>query len=150
MGGVLANFGINAAVAGLLVIGRTSVPLWGLGGVAADVVATSFLLPLLFCLIATPLIRRQVRDGKVAALRRDEVPRAIAKLPGRARLRGIVLGAAATAIVGPLAVLALATLGPTEFSHSSFVIFKATYAALLAAIVGPIIAVTALMERPPH
>jgi hypothetical protein len=143
----VVNAVINGSVAWLLFGGLSQVPLWGVRGIALDLTLTAFLLPLLYCVIATPPVRRAVRDGRFPPLPPETAP--ARWLPARARVRGLVLGAAAAATAAPATVAGLAASGLESLPNPGFVVFKAAWAAALAACVGPVIVLTALAEPQP-
>jgi hypothetical protein len=147
IGAALVNFLLNGAIAWLLFRGVEQVPLWGQQSIAGDTVGTCFFLPFLTTLIVTPLARRQVRAGSLAALpwSRDTHP-PLRWLPGGTARRGLVLGVATALLVAPLTIALLPRFAVHELSFWSFVWFKAAFAAVLALIVTPIISVWAIAE----
>jgi hypothetical protein len=148
LGAAAVNAAINGGVGYLLWGSISAVPLWGLRGIAADVIATAFLLPFLYCVIATPPLRRAVRHGSLPPLPADALPRALRALPAPARLRGVVLGLLALATLASATIVTLTALGVESLPSSWCIAFKAGWAAVLAAIVGPVIALTAIAESP--
>lgn len=145
VGGAVVNLLINAGIAALLFRGHAIVPLWGQQSVAGDTVGTTFLLPLLTCLIVTPLARHQVRAGRIAAIDwTSESHPMLGWLPGGTVQRAVMLGVICTVIVAPLAVSALSALHVTAMSFWHFLTFKAIFGALLGAAVTPVIALLAI------
>jgi hypothetical protein len=136
------NLLLNAVIAWALFRGRATVPLWGQPGIAADTLATSFLLPFFTCLIVTPLVRRQLRGGRVPPLARPGSSR----LPRATPVRALAVGALSLATGGPLALLGLGALDVSSLSFARFLVFKASFAAALAALVTPGIALAALRD----
>lgn len=67
LGAAAINAAINGGIAWLLFGRASAVPLWGVDGMALDLLATGFLLPFLYCVIVTPMLRRAQRDGAVFA-----------------------------------------------------------------------------------
>lgn len=132
------NLLLNGLIAWALFRSAEAVPLWGESSVAVDLLATAFLLPFLTCLIVSSIVGRHVRDGKVDTLRADQLPhsRWFTRPPiARAALLGgigVVFGAV------PL-VWALSLGSSQPFAVSSFVMFKAVWAAMLAAVLTPIV-----------
>ena len=61
------NFVLNGAIGWMLYRHLPRIPLYGEQSIAGDIVVTSFLLPMLACLIATPLIRSEVRKARLPA-----------------------------------------------------------------------------------
>jgi hypothetical protein len=151
VGAAVVNLLINAGIAALLFRGHAIVPLWGQQSIAGDTIGTTFLLPLLTCLIVTPLARRQVRAGRLAVIEwtRESHPM-LGWLPGGTVQRAFVLGVICTVIVAPLAVSALSALHITAMSFWRFLTFKAIFAALLGAAVTPVIALWAITGACPE
>lgn len=61
------NFLLNGAIGWMLYRHLAHIPLYGRQSIAGDIVVTSLLLPMLVCLIATPLIRSEVRKARLPA-----------------------------------------------------------------------------------
>ena len=126
-----------------------AVPLWGREGVVADLVATSGLLPAITVLIATPLVRRAVRAGVVAAapldgwtrLRRGGIPARVA-----------AFGAVGVALLGPV-VWVVASMSSAAsaggLSIGTFVALKLGFVFLYATVVTPPIARLAMADGVP-
>jgi hypothetical protein len=146
-GSAVFNFFLNALIAWLMFRGLQAVPLWGQQSIAGDTIGTTLLLPLLTCLIATRIARGHVRRGRVATLgwSRDSHP-LLRLLPAGTFARGVTLAAATTALAAPVTLWALAGAGVASLGLWSFVAFKATFAAGLAAVVQPLVAVWAIAE----
>jgi hypothetical protein len=144
------NFLLNGAIGWLLFRHLPRIPLYGEQSVAGDVVGTSFLLPVLVCLIATPLIRREVREARLSAddRLRPGAGRS-AWVPRNLVLRAVVLGVLATLLVSPGTILTLLALGVDSLALRPFLMFKAGFAAALAALITPIGAAWALEDGLP-
>jgi hypothetical protein len=112
---------------------------------SGDLVATAFLLPLLVCLIVTPLVRAEARRGKIAPAEPSQVLLSRV-LPNGLVFRGIILGALALVTIAPLTILALHALGVREMSFWQFVSFKAAFGGALATLITPVVALRALMD----
>lgn len=145
--GAVINFLLNGAIGWLLYRQLPRVPLYGAQSMAGDVVVTSLLLPVLICLIATPLIRGEVARARLPAVSwlRPGSRRAV-RLPGNLLLRALVLGLLSAILVSPIIILALSSLGVDRLELWSFVAFKASFAAALAAVITPIVASRALED----
>ena len=141
------NFAINGAIAWLLFRQMAIVPLWGQQSIAGDTIGTTFFLPFFTCLIVTRLAQRRVGSGGLPALgwRRESRP-ALGWMPATTFRRALALGAVCTLVVAPPTLIALAALDVTDLSFSCFLAFKATFAAGLAAVVTPIIALGAIAD----
>jgi hypothetical protein len=147
VGSALFNAVLNAVLGMGAFFGKDRAPLWGNPGVALDLCSTAFFLPFFTSVIATPLIAWAVRRGKAEALAPDALDGSwLARLPSGPTARGALLGAVALLSTPPLvALLALSTEG--SLSVTVFASIKALYAALLAALVTPVVALFA-MRRP--
>lgn len=146
IGAFVVNFILNAPIAWAVCRGMTSVPLWGQPSVAGDTVATSFILPFLSVLIATPLVRRDVRRGKVSAESARDPSLTRRRLPRPLLARAVVLGLVGLAVAAPLAVLALTLARVTQIPMPAFIWAKAAYAAVLGALLAPTIAMAGVAD----
>jgi hypothetical protein len=146
IGAFVVNFVLNAAIAWAVCRGMTAVPLWGQTSVAGDTIATCFILPFLSVLIATPLVRGDVRRGKLspASLRDEAVVRL--RLPPSLPLRALLVGLGALAVAAPLAVLTLVLAGVTQVPMPGFIWAKAAFAAGLGAALAPTIAMAGIAD----
>jgi len=149
LGAAVFNFAINGVIAWLLFRQQDRVPLWGQQSIMVDTIFTSLLLPLITCLVVTPLARKNVRAGKVAPLgwTRESHP-ALASLPQGTLPRGVVIGAVCVVVLSPLTLLVLGALHVANLSLWRFIVFKASFAAMAAALVTPPIALWAIAGTP--
>jgi len=150
LGAAIFNWILNAVIAWGLFRTQDEVPLWGQQSIAGDTIATSLLLPLITCLVVTPTARRHVRAGKVAALgwTRDSHA-ALGWLPRATVARAFALGVACMIAIAPLTLLVLTILHVAHFGLWRFIVFKASFAALEAFLVTPVIALFAIAEDAP-
>jgi hypothetical protein len=141
LGSAVFNFVLNAAIAWLLFRGLTDVPLWGQQSIAGDTIGTALILPLLTCLIVTPMVRRHMRARDVGEVGWSPTAQALQRwLPIGTFRRGLVLGGTCVVAVAPLALVLLGAIGITSLPLWHFVAFKAAFAAALALAVQPLIA----------
>lgn len=141
------NVLLNAGIAWVSYRAVETVPMWGMQGIAADVTATSFLLPAITCLIVTRLARHEVRKGRFPTIASNERT-ATPSLPRSVRGRAVVLGLVCLVIVAPLAIGILNVLGVAGMPFQSFVLFKAIFAGCFALVVTPFIAWAGLRDVP--
>lgn len=138
---------INAGIAWLMTLDRTELPLWGAVSTAGDVLSTSFVLPLLVCLIITVQTRRGVRTGRFPPL---DIPDAMLPLlpwiPTSARRRSARLALAGFLLVGVPTTAALAVLHPRPMEAGTFIAFKTIFTAIFAGLLGPVVARIALAD----
>jgi hypothetical protein len=145
VGPFIANLVINWVIAWLLFRNATHVPLWGHSSIAGDTIATSFLLPLITCLIVTPIARGRVRAGLVQQLARADSWK---WLPRNVTLRGTVIGILCLIAFTPLTLLGFWVLGIAELTPWQFIWFKATFAAIEGALITPFLALWAISDAP--
>ena len=112
---------------------------------------TTFLLPFITCLVVTRLARGMVEKGKLPPLAWRRTDHAtLGRLPARPVTRGLVLGLAGLIAFAPVVVWSFAALEVRDLGLWSFVAFKALFAAVLAAIFTPLIAMLALGDASPR
>lgn len=147
IGSAVVNFVLNAAIAWLMFRTAASVPMWGQQSVASDTVGTGFFLPFLTGLIVTRMAQGRLRAGKLPALSwtRESHP-VLTWLPRGTFQRAFRLGIAGAVVVSPPTVALLAAFGVVTLPLWSFVVFKASFAAALAAVVTPVIALWAIAD----
>ena len=149
VGAAVIDFLLNGIIAWAVFRGHEIVPLWGQPSIAGDTLGTTFLLPLLTCLIVTPLARGHVRGGKLSALGWTPTSHPVLRwLPAGTFARAVVLGLICTLAFAPIALSVLGTT-LTAMMFWRFVAFKACFAAGLGAIVTPIIALWAIATISP-
>jgi hypothetical protein len=143
VGPMVINFLLNGAIAWVVFRSAQSVPLWGQTSIAADTLATAFILPVMTSLIVSRLVRWQVRSGQLSPLPASQ---ALSSMWGRRSSlhRGAVLGAVAVVLAAAPVVVLFAAIGPAELERWRFIWFKAGFAAALGALVTPLIAWWAL------
>jgi hypothetical protein len=148
IGGFVVNLVLNALIAWASYRGMAAVPMWGQQSIAGDTIGTNFLLPFLTVLIATPLVLRDVRNGKATPDHASDRFAAIRRLPRSRFRRALVLGVVVALIASPLAILGfnLAGAGVDGIAMPAFIGVKAAYAGVLGAVVAPWIALAAFLE----
>jgi len=138
---------INAGFVFLFFRSMTVIPVSGQTSMTGDLIITSFLLPFFTVLIATPLIRAQVRNRAIPPMEppRTEHP-LLRRLPHGTFWRALIFGTLFLATLGPICVAGFAAFGVTGWSFQQFLVFKALFAAIFGAAVTPIIAFCALAD----
>ncbi|MBW2496104.1 MAG: hypothetical protein JRF61_02420 [Deltaproteobacteria bacterium] len=132
------NLVLNGLIAWALFRSAAAVPLWGESSIGVDLVATSFLLPFLTCIIVSALVGRQVDAGKMPRLPSDQFPHS-GWFRRSSFVRGLFLGVAGVLFAAIPVVWALDLGQAQPFPVSSFIAFKAVWAALLALVVTPLV-----------
>jgi hypothetical protein len=148
VGSAVINFFLNGLIAWLMFRSQANVPLWGQMSIAGDTIGTTFFLPFFTCLMVTRLARGHVRSGRIPHLswHRTSHP-LLSRLPATTLRRAIMLGVACLLLIAPPAVAALVGAGWVDLPLWRFITFKATFAAGLAAIVTPIIGLSAIADE---
>jgi hypothetical protein len=145
IGGALVNGVINAFLGWLTFRHHPVVPIKGDPSILNDVIATSVLMPLFICVIATPLVRKAMQAGKTQALEAPSASRTmILWLPANSILRGALLALASLATCTPILLGALLVFGVHGMSVGAFATLKFFYAGILAGLVSPIVALYAM------
>ena len=145
--GAVVNFFLNALIAWLSFRHLRAVPLWGQQSIGGDLIGTTILLPLLTCLIVTRIVGVHLRHRRLDAAEIGRGAREwLMKLPNGVMLRGLALGAVTTLVTAPVLLLLLASADVENMELGRFLLFKASYAAMLAAMVQPIVAMRAILD----
>jgi hypothetical protein len=147
IGSVVLNVPLNGGAAWASFPPVPSLPLFARGNcVAGDTVGTSFFLPLVTCLILTPIVRRLLRGGSVASLPRAELPGGVRSLPANFVGRGALVGLISALTVAPLTLALLHALGVEAMTQGQVTLYKAVYTAVLGILVTPLFGFRALAD----
>jgi hypothetical protein len=131
-----------AALLGWLLFGHAErVPMIGSQSAVTDTIVSAFMISFATCLIVTPVARRQMRSGRIAALTGGGLS---ALMPSGILWRAILLGAASVAIVSPMVMVASACICARGIALRNFLIFKLAFAAAEGAVTTPLIAALAI------
>jgi sterol desaturase/sphingolipid hydroxylase (fatty acid hydroxylase superfamily) len=135
---VIFNFLLNGLIVWALFRTVELVPLWGKSSVGIDLLVTGFVLPFLTCLIVSTIVSRDFRAGKIPAIPNNQLP--LSKWFQRSLLvRGLFLGILGVIFAAAPIVWALDLGQAQPLAVSSFILFKAVWAALLAMVFTPIV-----------
>jgi len=147
LGSAVFNFFLNAAIAAALFYRLDVVPLWGQMSIAGDTIGTTIILPLLTCLVVTRLANHRVASGGLPALgwTRTSHP-VLGWLPRATFPRALAFAAGGLVLLAPISLWALMALDHGGMRYWPFVLFKASFAAVAAAVVTPIVALWAIAE----
>jgi hypothetical protein len=122
-------------------------PVWkGTPSAFSDVIGTLFLLPFITCLIATPLVRRDVRRSVTAAVPKEFLPLWLRCMTVKHPLRALLFGIASLAVMTGPALLVLQLSGQDNVDVQEFVLCKILFAAIYGFLVTPLIALSALTD----
>lgn len=140
VGAAVVNAALNAPLALLLVKPGGRLPMWGLPGVAGDVVAMAFGIGFGTGLVVTPQTRLLWKRGRV---RPPEVPAQLRAMfntwPNHLLHRSLNLGFISLILFAPIPLLALWLLGIQGLDRSTLLVLKGGFAAIEGAFVTPII-----------
>jgi cytochrome P450 len=139
---IIINFLLNGLIA-WMIYGRS--PTIPVSTLIVDTLLTCFLIPFLTCLIVVPIVWQLVRQGDLSAVAwpRDDFWW-LRWLPDGKWARALAIGLAA-AVLGTLVIAGLLQLLTVEsMAGSTYVWFKAVYAAVLAALITPFLALASL------
>ncbi len=143
------NFIINGGIAWWLNRELEFLPMWGSewgeASIGVDTIATALLLPLITCLIVTPIIAKKVRSGALTPIQTPVL--SDARLPANSSfMRGLIAGLIGV-FFAAVPVLALwHFVGPDTLALTDFLWFKAGFAAVLGAVITALIAWWALID----
>jgi hypothetical protein len=128
-----------------LIFGSTAkIPLWGMDGLAFDLVPTTFMLTLMTTIALTLLMRKRLRDG--ALVRPDAGGRPL-HLPRNPVLRGLVLGLGLLLIFVPVSVAALSAIWQGDWTFAQVLTFKIVYGVIVGWVATPLVVLAALREQ---
>jgi hypothetical protein len=150
---IAINVIVNAAISWFGVRGQETVTMWGPPLVETTIfwnlVGTLFLLPLITCVLTTTAVRRDVRRDTLTPLDRLRATcRWLRALPRPRGRRGLMLGAAVTALLGPPLTLILALAGFPDLTRDQFIASQTAFAVVLGIFVTAPIALFAMAD--PH
>lgn len=141
------NLVLNGAIGFAMFRGASEVPFLGQQSIVGDTLGTCFFLPAITCLIVTPIVRGHVKKGAAEPLR-GALPGWLEAFRRTLVPRALGLGLAGVVVAGAIALASFALLGVESLAFGPFLGFKALFAAVLAALVTPLIALLALSDRP--
>ena len=141
---IVLNFAINWVLAWAIYRGTPVIPLWGMESMASDIVGISVVLPWVNCLINTAVLKRHVRQGRVPRVGIDVSQWPWRLAPKSVVWRGLVLALLCVVFVALPTLWILNFLGLKQFALRTCLTVNASYAAVLAALTSPVIAVWAV------
>jgi hypothetical protein len=151
IGSAIFNVLLNAFLAWLTFRHEPAVPMKGDPSIVGDTIGTALILPIVTCLVITPLVRRAIRAGKVEPLTTmSQELEMVLWLPRWSFVRGLVVGIACLAWLAPVLLGLLLLAGIESLPLSAFIIVKATYAGVMAAVVAPVFALYTLATAEPE
>lgn len=151
IGSVVLNVPLNGGAAWGSFPPVPSLPLFAKGNcVAGDTIGTSFFLPLVTCLVLTPIVRRLLRKGTVAPVARTDLPGFVRFLPANFVGRGALVGLISALTIALVTLALLHGLGFEAMTRGQVAIYKAVYTAILGILVTPLFGYRALADAAPQ
>jgi hypothetical protein len=143
------NAAINSGVGWLSVSGLSEVQVWSSDrGAVADLLGTSFFLPLITCLIATPLVRRDKDRARIGGLPHQYLPYWMRWLQRPLPVRALQFGITGIVLLSVPICLLWEVFAGSTITVSQFLVIKTTFAVALGTVVTPVTAVLALADMP--
>ena len=143
---MVLNFAISWCLAWAIYRGTAAIPLWGAESMASDMLGTSLVLPWVNCVINSAVFKRHARLGRVPRVGVDGTRWPWRLAPKSVVRRGLVLALICLIFVALPTLGILDILGLTHFELRTCLALNASYAALLAALTSPVIALSAAAQ----
>lgn len=140
----IPNAVVSAGFVWLIFGGQTRIPLWGMNGLAFDLVPTTFMLTLMTTIALTLLLRKRRRGGLLPAAADAAAP---LPLPHNPVLRGLVLGGTLLLLLVPASVAALSATWQGDWPYADVLVFKIIYGVLVGWVATPLVVLAVLRER---
>jgi hypothetical protein len=135
---------VSAGFVWLIFRGQDTIPLWGMNGLAFDLVPTTFMLTLMTTIALTLIFRKRHRDGALPATGSAAAP---LPLPHNPLLRGLTLGLALLVLFVPASIAMLSAVWQADWSYQTVLGFKIVYGVLVGWVATPLVVLAALRER---
>lgn len=144
------NVIVNIVIGVLSFGGQKSVATWAFDkGAVADTIGTCFFLPFITCLIATPIVHRQLVTGVASRIPLTDMPRWVRWMNGPMMLRSTKFGVTGLLLLtGPVYGLYYLFAGDS-IETFRFIALKAILSGLMGVIVTPLIAFVAMCDHAP-
>ncbi len=137
--GIVPNALVSALFVWLLFRSAAAIPLWGMQGVAFDLVPTTFMLTLMTTFALTLIVRARRRKGLARAT-------GAARLPRHLVLRAVALALLLCVVFVPATVLLLAATWGGDWSYGQMMVFKIVYGVAVGLIATPLVVLAALRD----
>jgi hypothetical protein len=148
IGAAVVNALINGGLGWVATLGHPTFPVWKLPGVAADLLGTAYGVSFGTCIGAALQVKIDRARGRITTP--SAVPERLAPIisamPRHLLARGIALGVASVAALGPFIALGLYFSGAHEVARQPFIAVKAVFSAVEGAVVTPVIVLAALLD----
>lgn len=137
---VVPNAVVSALFVWLVFGGHGPIPLWGLHGLAFDLVPTTFMLTLMTTIALTLIVRARRRKGLAGA-----AP-GFPPLPRALPLRAVALALLLCLVFVPLSVLLLRLGWSGDWSYGRVMAFKIAYGVAVGLVATPLAVLAALRD----
>jgi len=135
---------VSAGFVWLLFGGQSRIGLWGMDGLAFDLVPTTFMLTLMTTIALTLIFRKRRRESGLLGAASPGAP---LPLPRNPVLRGIALGALLLVLFVPVSVAVLSAIWTQDWSYERVLAFKIAYGIVVGWVATPLVVLAALRER---
>jgi hypothetical protein len=143
------NIAVNVVIGALTFWGQDSVQTWTLDkGAAADSIGTCFFLPFITCLIATPIVRSQLKNGTAPQVSALDVPRWAKRMNEPLLLRATKSGIVGMLLLAAPVYAAYFAFAPDSIETIRFIGLKSIFAGVFGILATPPIALVALCDKP--
>ncbi len=143
------NIAVNVVIGTLTFWGQDSVQTWTLDkGAAADSIGTCFFLPFITCLIATPIVRSQMKNGTAPQVSALDIPRWAKRMSGPLLVRATKFGVVGMLLLAAPVFAAYSVLAPDSIETIRFIGIKSISAGVFGILATPLIAFVAMCDRP--
>lgn len=135
---------VSAGFVWLVFGGQDTIGLWGMNGLAFDLVPTTFMLTLMTTIALTLIFRKRRHSSGIL----NEAGRpAPLPLPRNPVLRGLVFGLVLLVVFVPLSIAALSAIWVGDWSYERVLVFKIIYGVIVGWVATPLVVIAALRER---
>ena len=142
------NIAVNMVIGTLTFRGQDSVETWTQNkGAAADSIGTCFFLPFITCLIATPIVRSQLKNKTAPRILASDVPRWTQLMSGPLLMRAAKFGIVGMLLLAAPVYAAYSVFAPDSIETMRFIAIKSILAGLFGILATPPIAFVAMCDK---
>ncbi|MCX6110369.1 MAG: hypothetical protein NTZ90_12290 [Proteobacteria bacterium] len=127
------------------------VPVWGEKGLVVETLVAAIGVALFTVLLATPVVRREAKRGKVEPLSWTTTSHALLRYASHHTWwRAAVFSLAAATFLAAPVIVAWVLVGPNEVSYATFFTYKVLFVLAVGSIVTPLNIIWVLTDRRSH
>ena len=142
------NIAVNVILGAMTFWGQASVATWAIDkGAAADSIGTCFFLPFITCLIATPIVRRQVAHGVASRIPPSDISRWVRLMSGPVLLRATKFGLVGILLLAGPVYAAYVLFAGESIETLRFIAIKTLFAGVFGIFATPLIALVAMCDQ---